>query len=272
MARMFAFRAPYSSRGFVAPFESNDVFIGRNVFRDYLRDSGGKLSKGGANDGLIDSFDDLRSFDFDPRKVDPLIREFYENTSAFNLDFEIAWNPLLQPAGFLVYHLIARVIQQLCFPPWNSSRPGRIDSEISMIDVDSDDDIDFRGWARTISVDKALLYIGAVHVFTEMASASRPDAYLCITFPLPFSNITAALKLSNVDSGFRMTTNTGESRHGGTYLVFPHSRCFSMLPGFGLDEVFEFSVVPGSDEIRVVHEESWLGIQAFTMRYVITRK
>ena len=72
-----------------------------------------------------------------------------------------------------------------------------------------------------------------------------------------------------------MTTDSPSSPEGnqaGTYLIFPHSRSFSMVPGLGLSEHFQFSVSPGESVIRVVHDEYWLGLRAFTMRYRIRRK
>ena len=53
----------------------------------------------GTDTGLMENFDDLRSEDFEPFAVADVIRRFYEQTTRFDLELNVKWNPLFAPVG-----------------------------------------------------------------------------------------------------------------------------------------------------------------------------
>src|SRR5262245_25814730 len=60
--------------------------IGDAPYRDVATAEGLTIERDAREGGLVPSFDELRGGSFDPSKVQPLVREFYEHTSRFAMD------------------------------------------------------------------------------------------------------------------------------------------------------------------------------------------
>ena len=75
-------------------------------------------------DGLLPSFDALRSPSFDPGAVDPRVVTFYERTSEFRLHLWSQWSPLHRPFARMIDGIFARRLGQLRLPlaPLDTSR------------------------------------------------------------------------------------------------------------------------------------------------------
>jgi len=70
--------------------------------------------------GLLPDFDALAGGGFDPEKVHPEVKRFYERTARYGLDVTPEWRGLLRyPPRTLIY-LVSRTIKQL-----NCRRYGR---------------------------------------------------------------------------------------------------------------------------------------------------
>ena len=266
----FLFAAPYAARAFASHFEDFDLHVGRSVFEEFVEAEGGSFTWKMRDPALLSSFDDLLDDDFAPSRVHPLIREFYEHTARFQLRFTIHWNPLIQPLGILYTETLARLFDQLRVPPFSSRIPRLMKSAFALIDLPGKQaPIEYRGWARTLADDGSLFYTAAVHTYVQNED-SKKRSYLCVSFPLPLTNLTVVLKPRNWgDDGFEMTTTAREGRDAGTYLLFPARRSFSMVPGLGLGESFHMYV--RDDVIHCKHTETWFGVPAVTLRYQIGR-
>jgi len=263
--------APFAARRFATHFEGRDLRVGRKIFDDYARAEGGSITWRMKDPALLESFDVLKDDHFDPARVHPLIRAFYERTDAFEIRFEISWNPWFQPAGIVYSEIVARLIDQLRVPPFNSTAPRRMKCAYALIDLDRDGKPDFRGWVRSMADDGTLFYAGAVYTYVA-PELGEMTSYLCVAFPLPGMNLTSVLKPRNwAGNGFAMSTVAPEAKDAGTYLIFPGRSQFSMIPALGLHEHFEFAVVNGA-WIECRHIQSWLGRRIFTMTYRLGRK
>ena len=53
---------------------------------------------------------------FDPAKVAPVIREFYEYTTRFKLELDVQWNPMFRPFAVLYDRWVARKMGQFDLP------------------------------------------------------------------------------------------------------------------------------------------------------------
>src|SRR5262249_46386580 len=63
--------------------------------------------------GILPCFEQLRAPSFDPDQVDPIVKAFYERTSAYELDVWSEWSGLFRPLGWLLALMFSRRLQQL---------------------------------------------------------------------------------------------------------------------------------------------------------------
>jgi len=267
--RWYALGAPYAWFGFATRFEDSDEFVGAEFFREFAQRVHAVIMGKGTDTGLIDSFDSLASDRFDPSKVHPIIRDFYEHTSRFDLDFTIRWNPIIRPLGALYDILIARRLQQLVIPLDNELLSG-LDSWLELIDLENDGRADFRCWIRVAKDSRVPVYVGAYKTYKSMID-EVDTSYVSVAFPLPGGNLTTVLTPLNLDrDGLMLTTRDTLSTETGVYLIFPHEKSFSMAPALGLSEQFQLRPTADGNGVDVVHDCFWFGMSAFQMRYKIT--
>src|SRR5688572_22852041 len=115
VSRWFAFRAPYTWLQFSTRFHDRDGVVGEKFFQEFSRKMKGEFETR-AKVGLVDSMSDLMYGGFDPAKLDPLIRDFYEKTYNFEMFVKVCWNRLVWPFGYLYRMLIADNAKQLLIP------------------------------------------------------------------------------------------------------------------------------------------------------------
>jgi hypothetical protein len=124
-----------------------------------------------------------------------------------------------------------------------------------------------------MSSSKSLLYVAAVRTYVAIEN-ERKVSYLNISFPLPASCLSVSLRPCNLpDGGFGMSSRVA-SADAGSYLVLPHTASFSMLPGLGLAEEFEFHA--RADEhgpfVEGRHRQFWMNTQVFSVHYRLQRR
>lgn len=259
---------PYSWFGFATRFAAGDI-VGDDFFRRFAQRVHATFHGQGTDTGLMESLDLLRWAQFNPDRVHPLIREFYEHTSRFDMAIEIQWNPLVRPFGALYLALVGRAMQQLQVP-LNSEGFEGLDNWLEVIDLEGDSKPDFRCWIRVLRDSHIPVYVGAYKTYRSGLD-NEQRAYVSVAFPVPGGTITTVLTPLNLDpNGLHLTTNAPGSTENGVYWLIPHRRSFSMAPAFGLSEQFRLRPSPDDSKVLVTHDCYWLGIRAFTMYYTIS--
>lgn len=267
--RWIAFGAPYAWFGFATRFKDLDGVVGKTFFKEFAESVKATFQGKGTSTGLMESMEGLRSSKFDPSKVNPLIREFYEHTSRFDMQISIKWNPLIRPFGLLYQKLIARKIQNLNIP-FDSQSLSALDNWIELIDLESNNTVDYRCWIRVQKDSQVPVYIGAYKTFSSFIDDDQ-CCYISVSFPLPGGNLTTVLSPFNYDvDGLKLSTKDKTSTQSGVYFIFPSKKSFTMFPAFGLSEQFLLKT-EDKDQVLVEHTCFWLGIRAFVMHYTITR-
>jgi hypothetical protein len=267
--RWFAFGAPYSWFSFATRFKDNDEFVGAGFFREFAKKVHATITRG-EDTGLMESLDSLSSSLFVPSLVHPIIREFYEHTSRFDLDYQINWNPLVRPFGELYLRLIAQRMQQLQIP-LDTETLGALDSWLELIDLDKDGTADFRCWIRVRKDSRIPVYVGAYKTYRSFLD-DFSASYVTVAFPIPGGTISTVLTPRNLDpDGMELNSRVPISSENGVYLIIPHRRSFTMIPAFWLSERFRLRPNPTGVGVRVQHDCFWFGIRAFTMHYQISR-
>lgn len=294
VTRWFALNVPYAWFDFATTFKSHDGYVGPHYFREYAEDAKAALLQWGAPRAIIPNFKDLKCDEFDPLAVDPLLVRFYTETSKFDLRIvRNEWRNEVVRAIGRAYEWCALRIGMLSIP---TSGVGAVDSELNLLDVDFDGRGDYVCWVRHVRLsdgsERQLFYAGAFRAFLSKVEG-RSGAYLGCVFPVPGGNVTAVLKLCNLENGrlrisslpehveskaaYTKRTRTARylgSHEAGSYLLLPLSRSFSMAPLFGLEEDLSFRVEQGGSGslIRAEHRCYWLGREMFRLDYEIRPK
>lgn len=264
--RWVALRARFADCPFAQPLADPDGKIGHHFPREYAAATGARVDPGQA---LIPDLSRLRCADFSPERVDPLIREFYEQTAAFSLSVRGGWRFPFTVSKRL-YGSIAERLQQLVVPDLERGIEYEMQSELWLVDHDRDGVYDFRLWLREMKETGALFYVGAVMDFVLDG-----HAYVTVAFPLWRANLAVVLRCQNLPGGgFALDTRGGAAEWAGSYLVVPGRRSrFSMVRLPGSHESFRFEArrAGSTPYVAGTHTARLQGREALVLDYCIAR-
>jgi hypothetical protein len=169
----------------------------------------------GRADGLLPSFEALRSPAFDPGAVDPRVVEFYERTAHFRLQLWSQWSPLHRPFGRMVDRIFAQRLGQLRLPlaPLDTSR-GVAQELLSLRGADGPT---ATAWLRRRLPEGEVLFAG-------LYSADRPRRAEgpCVKTVFPLPNGYAAIFLvpsARPDGSLELVSPPGAFGEPGFYFV-----------------------------------------------------
>ena len=133
--------------------------IGDRPYEETAAAEGLSLERDARSGGLIPRFDALAGDGFDPSRVHPKIRDFYQRTHAFRLD---TWATTYFPARLALWALvttISRRVDQLNFPLDGLETAHGMTSEIALL-RDAAGAVRYTGWFRKIARTGSVIYTG----------------------------------------------------------------------------------------------------------------
>jgi hypothetical protein len=258
-------RVPKTQVRYVVPFEANSQYVGADFFEHLARERGGGFKRNAPGIGIIESMETLRGPHFDPDKVDPLIREFYEHTSRFTLAIVPQWRWRMLPLYWLFKRFIAQQIGQANLPFDVQEAQRGVVSYIDTIDFECDDIIDLRGWVRAFKASGEAIYVGVYTTFRY-----EDIGYVSVGFPLPASNFTATLLPYNHNGdGLLLKTHDTALSFPGHYVsvIEQDNLTVFRLPTFGE----EIDVYVRDAQLRTDHRFYLGGLNFLTLYYIIER-
>ena len=234
------------------------------------------LTTGDAVDGELDDIAVVAGESFDPARLDPAVREFYERTADYGMRYRVRWHRPFRTGAALASHVTSR-IEQLNLPGpgdegWHRleseflavTEPGAVDSPA---DADEPTREDPRAWVRTAPETGE-----AVFVALYATHHRDGDGFVNITVPVPGGGVDTVLRPENLNrgdgegTGIRFTTaGAGDP---GLYLRTPVGP-FAVPGGQAFEVWYE-----GGDEngqLRATHEMWLLGRTFLTVEYEIRR-
>ncbi|QLC33195.1 hypothetical protein EFA46_002880 [Halarchaeum sp. CBA1220] len=178
---------------------------------------------------------------FDPERVHPRVRAFYEATSDYPMTATVTWH-----RGFrLGAALAARVtsaVEQLNLPgPFERSTVA-LTSRFADVRADADPREDVRAWVRTDRETGEAVFVALYGSYERDG-----ERYVTVAVPLPWANLSTVLRLDHHDgddadaTGVALTTLSGDDP--GLYLVTP-------LGALALPLEQRFTVRPDGDGVR----------------------
>jgi hypothetical protein len=264
---LLAEQVPAEQLPFVVPRSARSRYVGTNYVRELADVLGGSYVADASDVGIIASLDELAGPDFDPRHVDPLVREFYEHTTRFTLDIVPRWRLWVRP-GYLLYRtVVARPLGQASVPMNQREAQRGIRGRIDTIAPTRDEVVAVRGWIRSFADNDEPIYVG---IYTTYRHAGR--GYVSVGFPLPQASFTATLVPRARPGGGLVLTSHSALDHPGHYLTYidPATKDLTALAIHGFGE--QLDVYTHADELRAEHAFSVFGLPFLVLHYQMRRK
>jgi hypothetical protein len=182
LVRVMAEEVPALELRYVVPFEARSRYVGADYVEQLAKVRGGTFRRNPPDVGILASLGSLEGPTFDPGRVHPLIREFYEHTSRFRLSIIPEWRRWMKPGYEIFKRLVAQPLGQAAIPSNIEEAQRGMVSTIDTIALDGDEEIDIRGWIRTFADSGKPIYVG---IYTSFRHEDR--GYVSVGFPIPSS-------------------------------------------------------------------------------------
>lgn len=224
--------------------------------------------------------DDMAAFarpGFDPERVHPVVRDFYEQTAAYRMASRARWHRPFR-AGAALAAPVTSSLRQLNLPGPGGGRGWRwLDSRFVALDPEQDPRDGARAWIRTAGDGEA------VFVALYGSHADDGERFVNIAAPLPGGNLSTALRVEHLGAGDATgveLTTFGPGDPGLYWVVpplafaLPLDQRFRVWPaeeaaGVGTDVPED----PTGDAVALASQEMWLcGSKFLTVEYAIVEE
>jgi len=240
--------------------------IGERVYEETASREGLTLIRHAPEGGLIPSFDVLARPGFDPARVHPKIRDFYQRTHAFRLD---TWSTTYFPARLALWVLvttISRRVEQLNFPIDGLETAHGMTSEIALMH-DAGGALRYTGWLRKLQRSGNVIYSG---FYMTVRPPLVDGACVKVVFPMPDGNATVILRPDHHGtSGLRLESVGRGFGDAGFYRVQRDGDGLRVWRITTLHERFVL-YVDGEDTVRCEHDVTFFGMRVLTLHYRIS--
>lgn len=149
------------------------------------------IERNSKSKGLLSSIKQLNLEEDELKNLSQKVIDFYENTSNYELEFEVKWHSFFKPFGFVINRLFSKRINQLNIPLQNNIQE-KLSSEIIQLTDKNTNEIKYTIWLRKVENTGQVIYSGIYE------TCQLPSNQTCIKaiFPLPKGNATVIMKPS----------------------------------------------------------------------------
>ena len=217
--------------------------------------------------GLIPSFENLRGPSFDPDRVDPRIRHFYEHTALYKLE---VWSEVYFAGKFVLWLLvefISRRMDQLNFPISSLEVAKGMTSEIVQLCEPNSGKLAYTGWLRRFRATGKVIYAGLYSV-AQIPGETNPCVK--VTFPCFGSSNVYLRPCVYGDGTFGLVSTGAAFGRSGFYRVVESDADHWRVRNFTtLHEIFH---VYADDDgvLRTDHEITFVGLTILKLHYKMT--
>lgn len=179
------------------------------------------IDRGEKDKGLIKSIQQLNLSETELNALSKDVIDFYENTSNYDFDLKVKWNPFFKTLGRLLKLLFSNRIEQLNIPIENVKDSKELKSElIHLLDAKTQE-TSRTIWLRTFKSTGQVIYSGVYE------TCKIPSGQTCIKaiFPLPNGSATVILSPSVGPNGELILNSSGsEFGDSGFYFLLNDSK------------------------------------------------
>lgn len=217
--------------------------------------------------GLIPSFESLRGPSFDPERVDPRIRHFYEHTALYKLE---VWSEVYFAGKFVLWLLvefISRRMDQLNFPISSLEVAKGMTSEIVQLREPASERLAYTGWLRRFRATGKVIYAGLYSV-SQVPGEANPCVK--VTFPCYGSSSVYLRPCTYADGTFGLVSTGAAFGRSGFYRIVESGAEHWRVRNFKtLHEIFH--VYADEDGfLRTDHEITFVGLTILRLHYKMT--
>ena len=240
--------------------------IGTGVYQRIAEEE--KLEIGQPPDaGLIPNFENLRGPSFDPERVDPRIRHFYEHTALYKLE---VWSEVYFAGKFVLWLLvefISRRMDQLNFPISSLEVAKGMTSEIVQLREPGSGRLVYTGWLRRFRATGKVIYAG---LYSETQMPGEANPCVKVTFPCYGSSSVYLRPCAYADGTFGLVSTGAAFGRSGFYRVVESGADHWRVRNFTtLHEIFR--VYADEDGVlRTDHEITFVGLTILKLHYKMT--
>jgi hypothetical protein len=178
--------------------------VGRHFFNDLAAEEGLEVRRNGPTRGLL-ALERLRGPNFDPDRVSPTVRAFYERTSDFEMESWSEWCGFFKPFGRLLAIVFSRRLQQLNVPLDPLDTSGGTTTEVVQL-VGATGEVKLTAWIRELPRTGNVLYAGS-YLTCMVPNYGGPCVH--VVFPLPTGNALVILRPEVHEDGSMTVTSSG---------------------------------------------------------------
>ena len=217
--------------------------------------------------GLISSFENLRGPSFDPDRVDPRIRHFYEHTALYKLE---VWSEVYFAGKFVLWLLvefISRRMDQLNFPISSLEVAKGMTSEIVQLREPSSGKLAYTGWLRRFRSTGKVIYAG---LYSETQMPGEANPCVKVTFPCYGSSSVYLRPCAYADGTFGLVSTGRAFGRSGFYRIVESGGDHWRVRNFKtLHEIFHV-YVDEEGVLRTDHEITFVGLTILRLHYKMT--
>jgi hypothetical protein len=167
--------------------------------------------------GLVREFSELAAPDFDPAAVAPAVIDFYERTSAYELDAWAEWCGIFRPFGRILARLFSRRLQQLNVPLGGLDTSRGLTSDVLQLRDPATGEVRYTGWLRKLVGSGDVLYAGA---YSLAEVPGRRGLCVKVVFPLPNGNAIVLMRpQAHADGSFSVVSAGSRFGDPGFYFT-----------------------------------------------------
>lgn len=141
--------------------------------------------------GLLTSVEQLALSEAALERLSKKVIDFYEQTSNYELQLQVKWNPVFKVFAFIVNRLFSKRLNQLNIPLKNVKLE-KIKSEIIHLIDPNTQEVKYTIWLRKVIDTGQIIYSG---IYGTCKLASNQSCIKAV-FPLPKGNATVIMKPS----------------------------------------------------------------------------
>jgi hypothetical protein len=217
--------------------------------------------------GLVPDFSDLAGPSFDPSKVHPRIRHFYEHTAAYRLE---VWSEVYFAGKFVLWLLvefISRQMDQLNFPISPLEVAKGMTSEIVQLREPASGKIVHTGWLRRFRSTGKVIYAG---LYSTAKLPGEDNPCVKVTFPCYGSSSVYLKPFSYADGTFGLVSKGNGFGCVGFYRLLESDKDAWRVRNFKtLHEIFHV-YVDDDDVLRTDHLIEFMGLTILRLHYKMT--
>lgn len=180
----------------------------------------GLTVESGDTAGIVNRFEDLQGPSFDPSRLHPRVRDFYEHTAAYEMDSWAQWRGLFRPFGWMLAVLFGRRLQQLNVPLSSLDTSRGITNKVLLLVDPTSGTLQYSAWVRKLIATGHVLYAGA---YSPCRIPGHDGLCLKVVFPLPNGNGIVFMKpVVHEDGSLSLISRGRRFGEAGFYFTVHH--------------------------------------------------